>query len=147
MEIKPPNFVKADLIVEGQSGFLAGPFAIGKTILTMQLVQALAAGRPFMGRTVPRLYTTAFLDLENGTDEIARRVQAQVRVNRDLGSFGVQADDFRKCLYVDTNRPGPLKDLRLDEQGFRKLQTFVPLHGIEALIIDNFGRVFSGKGK
>ena len=79
LDIKPPSFVIEDLIVEGQAGFLAGPFAIGKTMLTIQLVQSLASGRPFLGRPVRRPYKTAFIDFENGTDEIARRLQSQVK--------------------------------------------------------------------
>lgn len=144
MEVKPPSFVIEGLIVEGQVGFLAGPFAIGKTMLTLQLVQSLASGRPFMGRPVRRAYKTAFLDLENGTEEIARRLQSQVR-NAEPGVYSVMPEDFQKCLYVNTKEAGPLKALKLDKDGFEKLRIFVQANAVEALVIDNFGRVFPGK--
>jgi archaellum biogenesis ATPase FlaH len=139
-DIEPPKTAVEGLLVEGQMGFLVGRFSIGKTLLALQLSVALATGRDFLGRRVTRPYKVAFIDTENGRGEIKKRVLKQAADHNLSGAERQLLDE--NWLYVDCHEDSELQHLRLDKEGFSKLDSFIKRHQIEILIVDNFGQVF-----
>lgn len=140
LDIEPPRFAVEGLLVEGQVGFLAGRFSIGKTLFSLQLNISMATGRDFLGRKVAKPYRIAFLDTENGACEVRSRIGKQV------AAFSLDEDEQRllndNWVFVDCCEEGALQYLKLDADGFDKLSRFVGEHGVEILIVDNFGQVF-----
>jgi hypothetical protein len=128
---------------EGQIVVLAGSFAIGKTLFSLQMSIALAIGHEFVGRKLARPRTVAYLDMEDGA------VLTRSRLEKQIAGMLLSAEAMKlvrsNWLYLDGDAEGPLQWLRLNNDGFKKLQVFVQKHKTEVLVLDNFGRVFPGK--
>jgi hypothetical protein len=136
---KELQYAVEDLLVEGHHGILAGPYAVGKTYLGIQLSASLATGQDFMGRRVRRPYRVSFIDLENGGAEFKSR---SARLQKQLG----MPDDLRKLLndnwhYNDATDPeDSLYGLTLERSGFERLQRYLDKYGSEVIIIDCYGK-------
>lgn len=140
------QYAVEDLLVEGHHGILAGPFAVGKTYLGLQLSVSLATGQDFMGRKVRRPYRVAFIDLENGGAEVKSRSM------RLLKQFGLP-DEARALLnknwlYNDATDPeDSLYALTLVSAGFSRLEDYLRKFGPEVIIIDCYGKAVTWEEK
>jgi len=134
-----PQYAVEDLLIEGHHGILAGPYAIGKTYLGLQLSVSLATGQDFMGRSVRRPYRVAFVDLENGAAELKSR---SARLIQRLG----MPEEARELLnnnwhYHDATDPeDSLYALTLEPSGFERLERYLGKYGPEVVIIDCYGK-------
>jgi AAA domain len=136
-EHRPPHYAVEDLLIEGQHGILAGPYAIGKTYLGLQLSVSLATGRDFMGRGVTKPYRVLFVDLENGAAEFKSR-SARLVERLEGEDRCLLAKNWR---YSDGTDPeDPLYGLSLDTSGFERLEKYVAYHGPEVIILDCYGK-------
>jgi hypothetical protein len=134
-----PQYAIEDLLIEGHHGILAGPYAIGKTYLGLQLSVSLATGQDFIGRRVRRPYRVAFIDLENGAAEFKSR---SARLVERLGmSQEVRAVLSENWLYNDATEPeDSLYGLTLEPSGFERLERYLGKYGPEVVIIDCYGK-------
>lgn len=141
-ETRPMAAVE-NLFYEGHRAIFAGPFGHGKTYFCLDLSLNLATGREFLGRKIPRPYRTVFLDTENGRGEVKDRV-------REFGEIASFTEADLKLLEenwtLEEFDSGALQYLDLaTPKGFKQLDTYVTTHEPEVMIIDCFGKAFSGK--
>jgi hypothetical protein len=134
-----PQYAVEDLLIEGHHGILAGPYAVGKTYLGLQLSACLAVGREFMGRKVRKHYRVAFIDLENGAAEVKSRSA------RLLSRLALSAEERellnRNWHYNDATEPGDsLYALNLEGAGFKRLEEYLYKNEPEVLIVDCYGK-------
>lgn len=134
-----PQYAVEDLLIEGHNGILAGPYAIGKTYLGLQLSVSLATGKDFMGRKVRRPYRVAFIDLENGAAEVKSR---STRLLERLALPPNERDLLNKNWhYNDATEPEDLLHaLTLNERGFKRLEEYLDKYGPEVVIVDCYGK-------
>ena len=143
LAIEKPKAAIAGFLYEGQTTMLAGRFAVGKTLLTTQMAIHMAAGKPFLGRTIERPYKVAFIDCENGPAEIQSRWQQQMstanlgpdeRGHLEANCFYANAKDVEASLY----------GLQLEEGRTAQLEAFLNFCKADFVILDNLGRVIHG---
>lgn len=134
-----PEYAVEDLLIEGHHGILAGPYAVGKTYLGLQLSACLAIGREFVGRKVRRPYRVAFIDLENGAAEVKSR-SARL-LNRLALSPSERELLNQNWHYNDATEPeDSLYALNLEGKGFKRLEEYIGKNGPEVLIVDCYGK-------
>jgi hypothetical protein len=134
-----PQYAVDDLLIEGHHGILAGPYAIGKTYLGLQLSVCLATGKDFMGRKVRRPYRVAFIDLENGAAEF------KSRSTRLLDRLALSPEEHEllnaNWHYNDATEPEDLLyAMILEGPGFKRLEEYLRKYGPEVVIIDCYGK-------
>jgi hypothetical protein len=134
-----PKYAVEDLLIEGHHGILAGPYAIGKTYLGLQLSVSLATGKDFMGRKVRRPYRVAFIDLENGAAEIKSR---SARLLERLALSPEEQDLLNENWhYNDATEPeDSLYALTLEGKGFKRLEDYLAKYRPEVVIVDCYGK-------
>jgi hypothetical protein len=141
LRLERPKPVIEGLVNSGQNTIFAGPFGIGKTMLTLPMSMCLASGKDFVGRRVLRPFKTAFIDFENDPGEIQGRLRSQKQ------ALSLSVDQVERLeenwTYSNTNQSGDLHRLNLrkpDSRGI--LEDFIHKRDTEVLIIDNLGRAF-----
>jgi hypothetical protein len=147
MPLEKPLPALAGFLFEGQTGMLAGRFGIGKTLLSTQMTLCLACGKEFLGRTVARPYKVAFIDCENGPNEIQNRVKKQI----DALKLGPDEMTLIRdnCFYANARDiGGSLYGLQISKSkadpGVQKLKEFLNDYKAEIVILDNLGRLLPG---
>jgi AAA domain len=144
-EFGPPVYVLSNFLHEGHVAVFGGAFGQGKTFLWLQISIHAAVGRPVLGMNVTRPYRVLFLDTENGKAEIKNRLQRYVP---DMAlSPPEHALLNENWKYIDFQDDGPLNLLDLAKpDGFVSLSNYLRKHhAAELIVLDCFGKVFSGK--
>jgi hypothetical protein len=143
LPLERPKPAIAGFLFEGQTGMLAGRFAVGKTIIATQAAIHLVCGKPFLGRDIPRPYKVGFVDCENGPAEIQGRLKAQInalQLSREESALVEQ-----NCFYVNARDVGTsLYGFQFQEGQTARLEQCLNDCSIEIVIVDNLGRVLSG---
>jgi hypothetical protein len=134
---KELQYAVEDLLVEGHHGILAGPYAVGKTYLGIQLSVSLATGDEFMGRRVRRPYRVSFIDLENGAAEFKSRSR---RLLDRLGKPQLRLLDSNWRYHDATEPEDSLYGLTLRPPGFERLEGYLNKYGSEVIILDCYGK-------
>jgi len=75
LQLKPREWIVADLLPKGEPSLLYGAGATGKSLLLLQLCIAMASGRKWLDRDVPSGRCLMFT-CEDGVDELNRRGRA-----------------------------------------------------------------------
>lgn len=131
-DIEPTNYLIDRMLAERENAVLAAGYKAGKTTLTTDLARALATGTPFLGRPVKPLEGTvvcwdAELDLNYAVDQF--RTMSMPREATD------------RIVYRNLKGyPLPLHT----EQAFNWAVADLIEQKCEVLIIDTFGRLFTG---
>jgi RecA-family ATPase len=143
-KISRPREIVSGLFFERSNAVLAAAFAEGKTMLALLLSLHLAAGRNFLGRTIPRPFKVLYVDFENDLGDIRDRVEKQ-KVGMKLTSQEVDLLKQNWHLAIGSRPDDPLYDTRLDkENNMDSLMEKVEQINPEVLFIDNLGRVTKG---
>jgi hypothetical protein len=82
-ELEPPEYLFAPIIARGSVAELIAYGASGKTWIAVDAALSVAAGVPFLERFESRSGRALYLDWENGSYELRRRLHAAAR-GRDL---------------------------------------------------------------
>ena len=82
----PVRWVAEGLVLREGVTLLSGEPGVGKSMLGMTLGVCVARGTPFLGGATAA-GTVMYVDAENGTSEVHRRVQAMGLAVRDAGQF------------------------------------------------------------
>lgn len=108
---------------------LSGPVGVGKSTLMLDFSVSLATGAPVFGLwPVSRPYVVAIADLEDGVDNLARRLHTSYAV-RDLSRLLI----LRERIRFD------------DGESVRRLLRFVEANRVDFLLVDSFRRAYVGE--
>lgn len=119
------------LIPKGKLISFFGPTKLGKSLLILEAVAAIASGKDFLGRPTQRV-KVLYLDFENhpGND-----------IRPRLEKMGYQWDELDDLFYL--SYPG--LDFLDTPAGGQRLYEMVKRHGIELVIVDTIARIVEGK--
>lgn len=138
MEVAPMRFLVEELVPECAVTGLYGRGSIGKTMLCLQLAEAVATGADFMGLTTEQGTVLAMLN-EDDTDEINRRIRRfqGSSANAQVIEF---ADVDDPCLMRFDGRTGaPLST----DTARRLVATIAELKPL-LVILDPIGFIYGG---
>lgn len=128
-----PDWLIEDVIERGRSHALYSAAKAGKSLLTLDMVAALAAHRPLLGRPNPHAgpVRVLYVDLENAAADLRERLDAMGYGPADLGQL---------VYYSFPSLPA------LDSPvGGRHLCQLVAAHDPELVVIDTLSRVIEGE--
>ncbi len=119
----------------GQVTIFAGPPGVGKTMYTVQMLCALAAGAPFAGHTPAAAVKVALLSVEDGDTELGQRMAACAKLmglDEALLQENFAVADFSAPFLLF--RRGP-DGVTLTEKG-RQLADELAAFGVSCLVLD-----------
>lgn len=146
LPLERPTPALAGLLFEGQTGILAGRFGVGKTLFSTQMALCLASGKDFLGRAVHRPYKVAFVDCENGPNEIHSRVQHQLKgllLSEEQQTLVQENWYYANARDIDASLFGFLLDKW--DKDYPQLARFLNECETEIAVIDCLAHVMSGK--
>jgi hypothetical protein len=119
------------LIPKGKLISLFGPTKLGKSLLVLEAVAAIASGRDFLGQPTQRV-KVLYLDFENhpGND-----------IRPRLEKMGYHWDELDNLFYL--SYPG--LDFLDTPAGGQRLYEMVKRHGFGLVIVDTIARIVEGK--
>jgi hypothetical protein len=128
--------VEAEWLVEpvvpsGRQVAIYSPAKLGKSLLMLDVVAAMATGRSVLGQRAKAPVTVMYLDLEMTEQDLRDRLT-------DLG-YGPE-DDLSRLVYFQLPS---LPDLDTDRGG-QVLDALVAIHGAVLVVIDTMARVVEG---
>lgn len=128
-----PEWLVKDVIERGRAHSLASPPKVGKSLLTLDMVAALAAHRPILGRPNPHPgpITVLYVDLENAAADLRQRLQA----------MGYGPEDLQHLVYYSF----PSLPALDSEQGGRHLCSLVGRHDPALVVLDTVSRFIQGE--
>ena len=119
------------LIPKGKLISFFGPTKLGKSLLVLEAVAAIASGRDFLGQPTQRV-KVLYLDFENHPGE---------DLKPRLEDMGYQWEELDDLFYL--SYPG--LDFLDTPAGGQQLYDMVKRHGIELVIVDTIARIVEGK--
>ncbi|GAA1083689.1 AAA family ATPase [Pseudonocardia alni] len=127
-----PVWLAEPIIEAGKSTAIFSPPKAGKSLVTLDIVAALAAGRPVLGRPGPgRPVRTLYVDAENSPTDLHQRLHA----------MGYGPGDLDALVYMSFPLLPPLDTVR----GGRHLRALVAAHDVELVVLDTVARVVEGE--
>jgi hypothetical protein len=144
LAINKPQPIIENLLFERQNAILAGQFAIGKSLLCLQLSLCIATGTSFLGRQTRRS-RVAFIDGENDIGEIKSRIERQ-SLALDIEDLPEESWTYLSATDMDSEYCGLGLRGELSKVGseISKLDTFLRLYKPEVLFLDNLGWFIAG---
>lgn len=119
------------LIPKGKLISLFGPTKLGKSLLVLEAVAAIASGRDFLGQPTQRV-KVLYLDFENHPGE---------DLKPRLEDMGYAWDELDHLFYLSY----PKLDFLDTPAGGQQLYDMVKRHGIGLVIVDTIARIVEGK--
>jgi RecA-family ATPase len=140
----PRRWLIEDLLPAGEVGLLIGAGGAGKGHLLQLLALMLSSGPEFAGFHVPAPVKTLFVSLEDGMDELHRRLDAAVR-ERDGRGFSTTPwrDHLPSVTYVDL-RGIHSTGVALDDRRFLDMIAARATGlGVDLIVLDPITRMLS----
>ncbi len=140
---KPRKWIVPDLIPDSAVTLFSGNGAIGKSILSMQLVTAAAAGQKWLDADVERC-RALYLSAEDDRDEMHRRLE---RVNTH---YGLEPADYESELILWDKTMNAQPFLFRDQEGWQESPFYCLLNqavidlGVRLVVIDSMYNFFGG---
>lgn len=144
-KLPPRRWIVPGVLIRGYVSLLVAPGGVGKSLMTIQLAIAMAAGEPFGALRPRRPARTLILNAEDDPLEMNRRRAAAQRV--------MQADSakLKGKLFVPATQP----DLRLIRRNaktgqtavmpaFERIREFVRDNQIDVIVVDPLVETFEG---
>jgi len=125
------QYLSGDLFEVGQQVSLIGEGKVGKSILALDLVRALANGKPFLGAPARPPVHVGYFDMENDLRTLAERAI----------SLGITSDDFANVTYLSFPSLAPL-DTRI---GGEMLMEEVEKWQMKVVVLDTISRFIEGR--
>lgn len=118
------------LIETGRVVTLYSPAKAGKSLLTLEIVAALATGRPVLGNPARPALRVLYVDMENTLDDLHQRL-------RDLGYVG----ELENLKYLSFPSLPPLDT----GDGGAALLAIAERHQVDLVVLDTVSRVVGGE--
>lgn len=118
------------LIAAGRLVAIYSPPKVGKSLVTLEIAAALAAGRPVLGNPPRDPMNVVYVDLENSGEDIHER----------LSAMGYTPDDLGNLLYFSFPSLPALDSAR----GGRHLLALAVAHRADLVVIDTVSRTIQG---
>lgn len=126
-----PDWLIPEVIERGRSHVVFSPSKAGKSLLTLDMVAAIAAGRARLGRPPGEPETVLYVDIENSQADLHRRLLA----------MGYDAAALKRhLLYLSFPDLPPLDTA----QGGAHLVALARHHGAVLVVLDTVSRVVAG---
>lgn len=125
------EFLAGGLLRPGQQMSLIGDGKVGKSLLALELVQAIATGRAFLGDIERTPARVLYVDLENSHIEIQDRMRA----------LGFSADDVKSVAYASFPAIAPLDTA----EGGERLMWLAEQAQAEVVVLDTISRLIGGR--
>jgi hypothetical protein len=119
------------IIARGENVAIYSPAKAGKSLLTLEIVAALAAGRPVLGNPARPPLRILYVDMENSRRDLFKRLRA----------LGYGPDDLSNLTYLSFAALPTLDSA----PGGRDLLAVVEACRAELVVIDTVSRVIAGK--
>ena len=126
-----PEWLAEPMIERGRSTALYAPQKAGKSLLALELVGAIAAGRPVLGNAARPPVDVVYLDFENSPDDLYER----------LVDFGYGPDDLSRLHYYSF----PDLDTLDTAAGGAQVMALVERHAAALVVVDTTSRVIAGE--
>lgn len=137
-EVSPMRFLVKDLVPERAVTGLYGRGSIGKTMLCLQLAEAVATGADFMGLTTVQGTVLAMLN-EDDTDEINRRIRRFKGCSANAFVIEFADVDDPSLMRFDARTGAPLST----DTARRLVATIAELKPL-LVILDPIGFIYGG---
>lgn len=126
------DWITEPLLARGQQAALVAEGKAGKSLLCLEWACAVAAGRPFLGNPAGEPLTVLYIDMENGHDEIQRRII----------SLGYDRPELlERLVYLSFPDAPPLDTV----DGAVWLVNLVDRHQPQLVFLDTISRLIQGK--
>lgn len=126
-----PDWLVPEVLERGRSHAIFSPAKAGKSLLTLDMVAAVATGRALLGRPGRDPVTVLYVDLENSRTDLHRR----------LSGMGYAPDQLKpRLIYLSFPDLPPLDS----PEGGRHLAALVRHHGAGLVVLDTVSRVVDG---
>ncbi|WP_062434935.1 AAA family ATPase [Herbidospora daliensis] len=119
-----------NLIEAGRSIAIYSPPKTGKSLLTLEIAAALAAGRPVLGQAAKPPMKVVYVDIENTIDDVTER----------LANLGYGPEDLSNLVYYSF----PSLPVLDSAAGGQHLMALVKYHEAVLVVIDTVSRVIEG---
>jgi len=132
----PPEPIVSGLLNEGEVAGLHGPPEAFKTIFTLQIAEAIASGKPFLGRwDVPKPRSVYYLETEMSTTAMGSR----------LGKMYPHKPPAGRIAFADEKRLRAFKRAHNLLAKFQLLEEWIKEAESEVVILDTCNPFFRGK--
>ena len=141
--VPPREFLVPGWLSPGHVTMLYADGGVGKSLLALQLMTALATGRPWLGLDVPQCRTFG-LFCEDSTDELDRRqrdINTAMQITRaDIGDMRYISGLGEENSLVRFDRDGQM----LTTEGYARLYAEVRSFRPRLVVVDTAADVFDG---
>lgn len=125
-----PDWLIPDILERGENAVIYAPAKTGKSLVTLDMMAALASGRARLGRPATEPMRLLYIDQENSRKDLHRR----------LAAMGYTAADLTSLIYLSFSALPPLDTM----QGGAELTALVRHHGADIVVLDSTSRVVDG---
>lgn len=128
-----PEWLVPDILERGRSSAIVAPPKTGKSLLTLDMVAALACRRPLLGHANPHPHSikVLYIDIENALGDIRQR----------LGDMQYQPEDLSEFKYLSFPNLPALDTPR----GGEHLHALVDYYNPELVVFDTTSRIINGE--
>jgi AAA domain/Bifunctional DNA primase/polymerase, N-terminal len=125
------EWIAEPILPAGRTVTLYAPAKLGKSLLVLDMVAAIATGRPFLGRVPDRPRRVLYLDFENDPkDDVRTRLQ----------DMGYSPDDLASLVFLSFPDVAPFDTAT----GGDDMMAAVQMHRPEVVVVDTVSRTISG---
>jgi len=130
-EIPEPDWIVEPLLERGHQIAVYSQPKTGKSLLMLDMVAGLAAGRPVLGNPAREPTSVVYVDQENGRGDIREH----------LTNMGYKPDELVNLHYYSF----PSLAMLDTEKGGQELHAVAKYHDAELVVIDTLSRVVEGR--